>query len=262
MIGAFDSVPAGTLRSIAAALRSGQLSMPLSKLALSRVASGLPEAVVSELARLSDEGIRTEHLALLIDAKAETTECRFSSAAELVWTGPESAVAHSRDTAVVLSELFHSATRSVLVSTFVVRQVGKVFAALAQRMTDLPQLRVQMFLHVDRGRNDTRYESEILREFAIELRSEWPGPVLPVVYYAPSSLSLDPQQRATWHAKVVVIDESTAFVTSANFTEWAQERNVEAGVIVRNTYFAKQLTHQFESLVRSKLVQEIPGLRA
>lgn len=261
MSGIFDTVPAGTLRSIAGALRSGQLSMPLSRLALSRVANNLPDAVVTEIARLSNEGIAAQHLALLMDAKAETTECRLAAGAELVWTGPEVSVAHSRDTAVVLGELFHSAERSVLVSTFVVSHVNKVFSALATRMADQPGLRVQLFIHVDRARGDTRYESEILRDFANTLKSEWPGPVRPTVYYAPSSLSLDPLQRATWHAKVVVIDESTAFVTSANFTQWAQERNVEAGVIVRNAHFAQQLTHQFESLVRSKVVLEVPGFR-
>jgi phosphatidylserine/phosphatidylglycerophosphate/cardiolipin synthase-like enzyme len=258
---ALDAVPAGALRSIAGALRSGQLSVPLSKLALSRVANGLPETAVAELSRLSSERIRAEHLALLIEAKADIVESRLASAAELVWTGPEVAAARSRDTAVVLAELFRSATSSVLVSTFVIGQVERVFAPLARRMAEIPQLKVQLFLHVDRGKNDTRYESEILREFATELKSAWPGAVLPIVYYAPSSLSLDPQRRATWHAKAVVIDDSTAFVTSANFTEWAQERNVEAGVIVRNPHFACQLRDQFESLVRSKTVLEVPGLR-
>lgn len=43
-------------------------------------------------------------------------------------------------------------------------------------------------------------------------------------------------------------------MTSANFTEWAQDRNVEAGVLVRSRSFNAQLRQQFESLVRAKLV--------
>lgn len=68
-------------------------------------------------------------------------------------------------------------------------------------------------------------------------------------------MSLNAQERATWHAKVVVIDDEKAFVTSANFTEWAQQRNVEAGVLVRNAEVARQLRQQFEGLVQSKQVR-------
>jgi phosphatidylserine/phosphatidylglycerophosphate/cardiolipin synthase-like enzyme len=48
-------------------------------------------------------------------------------------------------------------------------------------------------------------------------------------------------------------------VTSANFTEWAQDRNVEAGVVIRNQDVARQLRHQFESLIEAKLVRRLPG---
>ena len=45
-----------------------------------------------------------------------------------------------------------------------------------------------------------------------------------------------------------------SFVTSANFTEWAQQRNIEAGVLLRNHYFAGQLTRQVDGLIRSNLL--------
>jgi hypothetical protein len=69
-------------------------------------------------------------------------------------------------------------------------------------------------------------------------------------------------QRATWHAKVVVIDDQVSLVTSANFTEWAHQRNVEAGVLIRNAEFARHLRQQFEGLVQSRAVLEVPGFRS
>ena len=83
----------------------------------------------------------------------------------------------------------------------------------------------------------------------------------PILYYDPRSLSSNATERATWHAKVVVVDETTSLVTSANFTEWAQQRNVEAGVLVHNAAFGRQLCQQFEALVQSKAVLEVPGFR-
>lgn len=256
----FQGVSSATLRAIASALRSGQLSTPVSKIGLARVAPGCPAGAIDQIVSLSADGLQPRHLALFLDQCCTSGEAALASAAELVWTGPESAVAASRDTAVVLEELFASATRSVLVSTFVVHQGHRVFKALSNRMAAVPSLQVQLFLHVGREQRDTRYDSEILREFADDFGRHWPWSPRPQVFYDPRSLALDDTVRATWHAKCVVIDDEVAFVTSANFTEWAQSRNVEAGVLVRNIHFARQLRHQFESLVQSRAVIEVPGL--
>lgn len=257
----FQGAASATLRAIGSALRSGQLSMPISKIGLSRVAPGCPASVAEQIIRLSSEGIQPQHLALLLEQCATAGEMGMANVAELVWTGPESTVASSRDTAVVLGQLFASATRSVLISTFVVHQGHRVFKALADRIAAVPSLQVQLFLHVGRDERDTRYESEILREFVEDFGRHWPWSPRPRAFYDPRSLSLDDKVKATWHAKCVVIDDEVAFVTSANFTEWAQSRNVEAGVLLRNPHFASQLRQQFESLVQSKAVFELPGFR-
>lgn len=236
--------------------------MPLSALAIARVAPACRDEQLRELLRLSDEGIQAPHLALLLEALARGGEDRLASVAELVWTGPESAAARSRDTAVVVAELFRSAARSVLISTYVVQQIEAVFAPLAERMDLLPQLRAEIFLHIGRNSLDRRLESEIVREFADDFRRRWPGQRLPVVYHDPRGLADESERRATWHAKVVLVDEAIAFVTSANFTEWAHQRNIEAGVLVRDPEFTRQLRAQFDGLVQSRDVREVPGFRA
>ncbi len=257
----FNGASASALRTLAGAFRSGQLTSGVSKLWLSRVCP-CPDEVADTVCRLAREGMSAPHLAILLETSAEAIEARMESAAELVWTGPEAAVSHSRDTAIVVSELFGSAMQSVLVSTFVVRQAAVVFKPLAERMAQVPGLRVQLFVHVGRDLRDTRHESEILREFATDLRKQWPGDIRPLLYFDPRALATNPQDRATWHAKVVVVDDEVSFVTSANFTEWAQGRNVEAGVLVRDAAFARQLRQQFDGLVQSKAVLEVPGFRA
>ncbi len=256
----FEGASASSLRALAAAFRSGQLSSGVSGLAISRVCA-CPDGVSDAVCGLARDGMVPAHLALLLDSCAEVVEARMVVGAELVWTGPETTVAHSRDTAVVVSELFASAKRSVLVSTFALHQASVVFKTLADRMAEIPELRAQLFVHVGRADRDTRHESEILREFADKLRKAWPGPARPFLYYDPRSLATGDKDRATWHAKVVVIDDETSFVTSANFTQWAQERNVEAGVLIRNAPFARQLRQQFDSLVQSRAVVEVPGFR-
>jgi phosphatidylserine/phosphatidylglycerophosphate/cardiolipin synthase-like enzyme len=56
-----------------------------------------------------------------------------------------------------------------------------------------------------------------------------------------------------------LVDDELALVTSANFTEWAHQRNVEAGVLLRNRHFAGQLLQQFEGLIQAKQVRRLPG---
>ncbi len=251
---------AGTMRRLADVLASGRLTAPLSAFSLKRAAPCSNE-FAAQVLRLSDEGMSPAHLAMLLNATAEAVEARnAANGTELVWTGPEVPGVSSRDTSVVVQELWRGAERDVIVSTFVVQNVAAVFLSLAQRMDELPTLRVRIFLHINRSHRDTVLDSELLREFSAHLGSEWPGERMPEVYYDPRGLSTDPAIRATWHAKCVVVDEDAAFVTSANFTEWGQQRNVEAGVLVRNRHFNAQLRQQFDSLVRARLIVRLPGV--
>ena len=57
------------------------------------------------------------------------------------------------------------------------------------------------------------------------------------------------------HAKCIVVDGSTALVTSANFTDRGQTRNIEAGVLVRDRGFAERLASQWIGLIEAKLVR-------
>jgi phosphatidylserine/phosphatidylglycerophosphate/cardiolipin synthase-like enzyme len=251
---------AGTLRALATALRAGRLGPSISRMALSRVAQ-IPDAITTELCRLSTEGLAPAHMALLLEIAADAAEQRLSGSvqASLVWTGPESTISQSRDTAVVVEELFAHAEHSILVNSYVVQTGTTVFRSLAERMVARPELHVQLFLHVGRKPRDTRDDSELIREFAALLAPLWQDSRRPEVFYDPRSLSADRAVSASWHAKCVVADEDLAFVTSANFTEWAQQRNVEAGVLIRDRHFSGQLRQQFDGLVQSKQVRRLPG---
>jgi phosphatidylserine/phosphatidylglycerophosphate/cardiolipin synthase-like enzyme len=126
-------------------------------------------------------------------------------------------------------------------------------------MDECPDLAVRLFLHIGRDWRDTRHESEVVREFGDVFRKEWPGARHPEIFYDPRTFAPEAANRATWHAKCVLVDDNVAFVTSANFTEWAHLRNVEAGVLVRDRRFASQLRAQFEGLIRATQVSRVPG---
>ena len=178
---------------------------------------------------------------------------RLDEAVQVVTTGPEMAAVANRHTMVVVQEMFRRAERSVLVCGYAVHEGRKVFGELATRTLELPDLRVRMFLDVRRKAGDTSLESEIVWRFVDHFRRvDWPeGCPLPEIYYDPRSLESDPKRRAVLHAKCVVGDNRELFVSSANFTEAAQVRNIELGLLLRSSALASQVSNFFDSLVES-----------
>ncbi len=255
----------GNLVQVAEAVETGRLVPPFTAFSASRHAP--PEQcdqVAHELTRLYESGMQISHIAYLLRAIAgERSAFRNSDhAIELVWSGPEVPGAESRDTGVLVTELFATAKESVLVAGFAVAQGKRIFRALSERMRELPGLQVRMLLNVQRPYRDSTPEAELLVRFANRFRlREWPGPTVPKVYYDRRALALRESERASLHAKCIVVDERKAFITSANFTEAAQLRNIEAGVLIVDSNFARSLVRQFEALISGGLLYRVPGLQ-
>ena len=98
-----------------------------------------------------------------------------------------------------------------------------------------------------------------MRRFAENfVENEWPGTRLPRVYYDPRSLKPTPATASALHAKCVVVDGLQALVTSANFTEAAQTRNVELGLLVDDRAVAGRIEEHFRSLIRNGFLERLP----
>jgi phosphatidylserine/phosphatidylglycerophosphate/cardiolipin synthase-like enzyme len=249
------------LVGLATALTAGRLQAPYAIPILeSYVPSGLCREIVDELNRLSVAGVAPAHIGYSLNllAAERATVQQLRDRVEMVWTGQEIAGSESRSTAVVVRELFNTAQRSLLIASFAIDRGEKartLFTGLAQRMYSEPALRVQMFLNVQRPYSNEEPESVLLRRFSKTFRREiWAGNRLPELFYDPRSLAIGAETKACLHAKCVVADEERLLITSANFTEAAHERNIEAGVLLADPAAAKAICAQFASLVmKSKL---------
>ncbi len=250
------------LHSIAAALRSGRLAPPFSSLALQRfVQDSVAGCTAEGLQGLSDQGFQPAQIALVLDLILKDRDHRLppEDLIDLVTTGPEAGATANRDTGVVVRELFANANESVLVAGYAVYQGRRVFQALADRMLDKPGMKVQLFLDVRRGPGDTSRADEIVKRFAEHFRRhDWPQErPLPELYYFPSSLEDTVDKRAALHAKCVIVDGQRVFVSSANFTEAAQERNIEVGVVVNSPIISERLTRHFKSLLNEGFLAKL-----
>jgi phosphatidylserine/phosphatidylglycerophosphate/cardiolipin synthase-like enzyme len=247
------------LLELARALRSQRLQAPYSAMAVERlIASPHAAALAGDLQILVGEGFSPLQLATTIEliSKGRGQRTIAKDIFDLVTTGPAGPGLTNRDTSVVVQELFFHARESVLVAGYAVYRGRHVFQALANRMQACPELNVRFVLDIQRGAGDTSSDRELTRRFADRFRNrEWPKErPLPEIYFDPRSLAGDPAKRACMHAKCIVIDRKTVFVSSANFTEAAQERNVEVGLLIRSATLAERLQAHFDGLIAQKLL--------
>ena len=124
-----------------------------------------------------------------------------------------------------------------------------------------PELRVRLFVNIHRKQRDDTADAVLLREFSDTFQHDlWPGKRLPETFYDPRSLATEGKARACLHAKCVIVDDRRALITSANFTEAAHQRNIEAGTVITDGNLARRLKAQFDTLVDHAALQRVPGL--
>ncbi len=125
-------------------------------------------------------------------------------------------------------------------------------------METTPALRVTLLLNIQRKKGDTTASEQLVRKFANHFwRTDWPGSSRPNVYFDPRALDQD-GPGGVLHAKAVVADEEAVFITSANLTEAALDRNIELGVLIRDRAIALTIAGYFRSLIDRSLLEPLP----
>ena len=76
-------------------------------------------------------------------------------------------------------------------------------------------------------------------------------------FYDPRSLDIG-GPGGVLHAKAIVADNEAVFVTSANLTEAALDRNIEVGILFRDRTLALSLSNHFQGLIDNGLLSPLP----
>lgn len=226
------TVPTDTLERLLGLLQSGRLAAPLTDFEIS--ARGLGALSHTGLFELQD----SSNVAAVLRAVMNERRAHTVNTPELVWTGPETKVSGARDTAVVLQELFSSAKRSVLMAGYRFDHGETVLAPLHNAMA-LSGLHCSIFANRDDGETFIKHE--------------WPfGPPFPDIF-----VDSRDNKFSSVHAKCVVVDGLSVLVTSANFTDRGQTRNVEVGVRLVDGALALRLTQQLLALVSTGIFAKL-----
>jgi phosphatidylserine/phosphatidylglycerophosphate/cardiolipin synthase-like enzyme len=245
-------VATSTLEQICDEVAVGRLRCPLETGSLHMCRRDAAETVAAATAGLDAASVK----GMLTTVIAERHAPR-EPEVELVWTGPDTPASVARDTRVVLRQLFADAHREVIVVGYCFDHGERILEPLHAAMRHRG-VRCSIVLDVPRVEPSKRGD-EVARKTAERfLADNWPfGPPVPALYYDPRCA--DPSIFASVHAKCVVVDGSMALVSSANFTDRGQSRNIEVGVLVTGPAFAGLLQRQLVGLMNAELLLPISG---
>lgn len=258
-LSAFHEPTSASLRELAQELSGGAQRESLSLHRVQQiVGSGAGVAVCDAICALLQRDWTRSQISMLLINIIEAREKAASPEGllDVVLSGPEVPGVPTRDTAAVMRSMVVKANQEILLVGYAVYNGKKLFEPIARRLDEKPDLRVRFALNIPRSYKDTSLDTEIVRRFTHEFWSKhWPWEKRPELFYDPRALATSTALRASLHAKCLVVDREIALVTSANFTEAAQTKNVEAGVIVAYRPFVKRIVDYFDGLVQSDLLQ-------
>lgn len=169
---------------------------------------------------------------MLAGAAGAVASRRRRQRVQIVWTGPPSGVNTGRLTAAVVTELIDSARREILLVSFATHSEPTINQALERAVAR----GVEVTLLLERHEDNPHYT----------------GPTHPLPHLPATRLAWPASQRpagAALHAKVVVIDQQTALIGSANLTSFALEHNVECGVLIHGGPQPGEITNHVRQLV-------------
>ncbi len=252
-------LPASTLESLATAFKGGQLRYGLDRGVIEGIAGRSNAHIYPALSRLTAGGATTATLgeicATLAEARRSTDSAR--DGVEIVLSGPEVPGVRVTDTATIAQSLISQAKNDVIICSYVFRLHKDFFSALAARHDAEPDLRVRVIVDLFILKDSPSDAAPtVANRFRNQFLSNcWQGIRAPEFFYEPRAFEDDATKRGVMHAKGVIVDDTAALITSANFTDAAQSRNIEVGVLMRDRHQVMKLRTYFEGLIsRGKLL--------
>lgn len=180
---------------------------------------------------------------ILVGAAFARQEAQRENSVELVWTGPTTPFVATRRTEQVLLDLIGHARSDLFLVSFVAFDVSTVVDALNVASTRGVDIRILLETSTSHGGS-----------LSVD-------PIATMQRCVPSAaLYVWTERTAPFtggkvHAKVAVADGKTAFLTSANLTGHALEKNMEAGIVISGGLIPKNIHAHLYALIETKIIQ-------
>lgn len=182
---------------------------------------------------------------ILIGAAHARLQMQRDSSVELVWTGPTTPYVPTRRTEQVLLDLIQGAKSELFIVSFVAYDVPSIITAINSAIDRGVETRILVEASLTQG-------GSLLVDPVATMRSCVPSALLYAWTERPH-----PFTNGRVHAKVAVADDRAAFLTSANLTGHALEKNMEAGVLVTGGHVPASLQSHLRALIETKVIHRV-----
>jgi phosphatidylserine/phosphatidylglycerophosphate/cardiolipin synthase-like enzyme len=161
---------------------------------------------------------------------------------ELVWTGPTTPFVSARRTEQALLQVIASARSTLFITSFVAYDISSIVAAF--NAASGRGVSISMLLE-----SSHEHGGSIGLDVIGKMRNLVPAARLYRWLNKPDEFA-----DGRVHAKVAVADSKVCFITSANLTGYAMERNMEAGILVSGGPIPRALDEHLRALVNIGVV--------
>ena len=184
----------------------------------------------------------SELAAMLLTASHVYSKATSEQSIELVWTGPTTPFVSARRTEQALLQVISTAERTLFITSFVAYDVSTIVKALNAANERGVMISILLELSQEKG-------GSLNFDTIEKMRMQVPSARLYVWHNKANEY-----YGGCVHAKVAVADVYECFITSANLTGHAMEKNIEAGVLISGGSIPKQLNEHLFSLIQTKVI--------
>lgn len=184
----------------------------------------------------------------LLGASAATQYLDNRGSAEIIWTGPSTGLVPIRRTEQALCELISTTTKKLFLVSFIAYEVESILTSLRDAISREVQIDLLLELSEEHGGRVTHNSIGAMQKLL---------PSINYYVWDPDKRLKPDQFPGVVHAKCAVGDEKLAFITSANLTSAAMDRNMELGVLLRGGELPLRLQRHWEALVYTKHLKRV-----
>jgi phosphatidylserine/phosphatidylglycerophosphate/cardiolipin synthase-like enzyme len=168
----------------------------------------------------------------------------------LVWSGPTLKNIPMRRTGQVILELLDEAEETLFISSFAVYKITEIMQHLAAAVDR--GVAVSMLLETPQS-SHYKIKHDPAALFPEELREK----ITFLIWPYKNRVTGEDDITGSLHAKFILQDQSRLFVSSANLTESAMDRNIELGVLIEDEKVVQRFDEQLKQLISNDLIVKV-----
>ncbi len=241
----YNSIPSSSLDRVISTLSAGKDKFEDIQFLQSNFGFSASAKVLIRM--ISADNIKPSDIAIILRAFQKSKESTPESNLSLVWSGPNLMGVPIRMTSQVILEMIDKSEESLFISSFSFYKINVVFDALEKAIAR--GVKISLLLETPQS-SHYKIKNDPMGVFSDAFKSKASFYIWP---YKNRVIPGD-DQTGSLHAKFILQDDKRLFITSANLTQYAMDRNIELGIIIEDQAIISKFQDHLDALISSNVI--------